>query len=86
MGFRLVQLTSESGERQLAAHEGIADARLIRGYVRTYDLAMAAIREGRGLSDLAAGLLGDPVDLTAAEASRRLLAPIEHQDPAHLLC
>jgi hypothetical protein len=47
----------------------------------TRDLALRAAAEGTSLADLAAKLVGDPVEL----ADVTLLAPIDHADPAHLL-
>ena len=61
-------------------------ARLIPGFASTYALAQAAIRAGMSLAaTLAAGAPGAAVDIDAALAEGRVLAPIDHPDPAHML-
>ena len=86
MPQRLVQLVDERGARLVAVMADDGSARRLQGYATTYALAQAAIAAGSTLSDTveAAGL-GDPVDLDAALAEGRILAPIDHPDPAHLL-
>jgi hypothetical protein len=84
MSLRLVQLMSPDGRRQLACYDDITEARLIVGHDSVYALAMAAIRDGISLAEAAQSCLGGPVDVVAAEAEGRLLAPIDHPDPAHL--
>ena len=56
-------------------------ARRVTNASTTLALAAEASAAGRSLADLAADRLGDAIDLTAV----RLLAPIDHADPAHLL-
>lgn len=56
-------------------------ARRVTNASTTLALAAEASAAGRSLADLAADRLGDAIDLTAV----RLLAPIDHTDPAHLL-
>ncbi len=52
----------------------------------TYDLAASAIAAGRSLAaEVAAAGTGAAVDLKAALAGGRVLAPIDHRDPAHML-
>jgi len=86
MSLRLVQLCCEDGRRAVAASGADGVARLIRGVSTTYELAMAAIAAKAGLADTVGGLgLGAEVDLAAALAERRVKAPIDHPDPAHLL-
>jgi hypothetical protein len=83
--LHLVQLRNADGSRAVAAlTEG--GAHLVPGAASTYDIASAAIRAGRGLAaEVAAAGRGERVDLSAALASGRVLAPIDHRDPAHLL-
>lgn len=67
------------GERRVAA---IAeDARLVEGARTTLDLARGARDSGCTLADHALGRLGARIDLSTV----RLLPPIDHPDPAHLL-
>ncbi|WP_419813896.1 AraD1 family protein [Glacieibacterium sp.] len=84
MSLRLVQLTDADGRRRLAAYDDIADARLVDGHDSVYGLAMFAIGSGQGLAQVVQSSLGDTVDIVAADAEGRLLAPIDHPDPAHL--
>lgn len=82
MAVRLVQLRDSSGVR-IVAVVGDDGARRVEGVETIYALALAAIREGVGLAEAAGRRAGETVDLKAAEAEGRLLAPIDHPDPAH---
>jgi len=82
MAFRLVQFRDSAGERGVAAFIDGAAVRLA-GVATTYELALAAIREGASLEAAARARAGGAVDLAAAEAEGRLLAPIDHPDAAH---
>jgi len=66
---RAVALLDDSGARRL---EGIGS---------TLELARRALDSAKTLADLATELAGAPVDLDQV----RLLPPIDHPDPAHLL-
>lgn len=85
MVLRLVQLRLPDGSRAVASlsEEG---GRLIDGAISTRALAEAAIAAGHGLAEqVAAQGLGDAVDVRAALSEGRVLPPIDHDDPAHLL-
>ena len=82
--MRLLQRQAEDGTRQVAAW--IDEAwRIVDGYRSTRELALAAIEGKRSLADEAhaSGLL-DTIDVEADLTAARLLAPIDHPDPAHL--
>ena len=83
MPLRLVQLRDTNGERIVAALRD--DSRATRVNVQsTRDLALMAIAEGRSLAQQADHLATETViDIAAAEAEGRLLAPIDHPDAAH---
>ncbi len=83
MAFRLVQFRDLAGGRGVAAFLEDAAAVRLSGVATTYELALAAIRDGVSLVDAARARAGEAVDLTAAEAEGRLLGPIDHPDPAH---
>lgn len=83
MAFRLVQFRVSAGERGVAAFLEDGVAVRLNGVATTYELALAAIREGVSLESAARARAGDAVDLAAAEAEGRLLAPIDHPDAAH---
>jgi hypothetical protein len=86
--MRLSQLRGPDGSRRVAAVLDDGAARLVPGASSVRDLALDAIREGGRLAARVADLVargGEPVDLAAAQAEGRLLAPLDHPDPAHLL-
>ncbi|WP_025560010.1 AraD1 family protein [Sphingomonas sp. UNC305MFCol5.2] len=83
MAFRLVQFRDSAGGRGVAAFLEDEAAVRLNGVATTYELALAAIRDGVSLADAARARAGEAIDLTAAEAEGRLLAPIDHPDPAH---
>ncbi len=84
MPLRLVQYRAEDGRQHLAGLEDEGSAFQVEGVETSYKLALAAIEEGAGLADAARSRRGGSVDLEAAAAENRLLAPIHHPDPAHL--
>ena len=86
MPARLVQYQTESGERALALLGDEGPARRIEGFDTSYALVQAALAGGRALAETASAAVGETVvDLDAVEAEGRLLAPIDHPDPAHLV-
>jgi hypothetical protein len=80
----LLQLRAEDGTRQVVARAGDA-WRIVGRHDSIRELALAAIAAKRSLTDevTANGLLG-PVKVEAELAAGRVLAPIDHPDPAHL--
>jgi len=76
----LVQFAGGAG-RGVAALDAEGIARRLTDARTTLELAQRACAEGRPLATLAEALAGPAVDLAAV----RLLAPIDHADPAHLL-
>ena len=83
--LHLVQLRNADGSRAVAALTE-AGAHLVPGVATTYDLAGAAIHAGRTLGvEVAAAGRGERVDLAQALAAGRVLGPIDHRDPAHLM-
>jgi hypothetical protein len=79
--MRLVQLRLPDGSRGVAA-----DGVLVNGAQSVRELAGGAIARGRTLAEaVAAAGSGEPVDLHAALAEGRVLPPVDHDDPAHLL-
>lgn len=70
--------------RQRAWRAGIDEAGnafRLAGATTTLALEQEALAGGQSLADTAVAQLGDAMDLTTV----RLLAPIDHADPAHLL-
>jgi hypothetical protein len=81
--LRLIQYRGEDGGRHVAL-AGDEGAVRLDGVATVYDLAQRAIGEGASLAQACKSLLGAAVDLEAIAAGGRLLAPIDHPDPAHL--
>ncbi|HCB75607.1 MAG TPA: FAH family protein [Sphingomonas bacterium] len=82
--MRLVQIRGDQGRQVVAADEG--GAFVVTGVASVRVLAGRAIAAGQSLAEAveAAGR-GAAVDLAAAASEGRLLAPIDHDDPAHLI-
>ncbi|WP_296946904.1 AraD1 family protein [uncultured Massilia sp.] len=79
----LIQYTTPAGARRVGILDGDAVVP-VDGHATMLDLANAAIAQGRGLAALAGAGAGSGRDSCAAIAAQgRLLAPIDHPDPAH---
>jgi hypothetical protein len=90
MTLRLIQLAT-AAERLVAVLEQNRWALRLRGVQSTYELAMAAIREGSTLQQAASSrLTGERLDLEALisggghPSGLRWLPAVDHPDPAHL--
>jgi hypothetical protein len=84
--MRLVQFRERDGRRGLAVLAEDGSARLVEGAATAYELATRAIAEKLSLEALVARLgLGGAVDIRQALAEKRVLAPLDHSDPAHLV-
>jgi hypothetical protein len=83
--MRLAQIIDEAGKRAVVV-TARGESRLVKGARTTYDLAMQAIAAGESIRKLIASRgIGKTVDLAAALKQKRVLNPIDHKDPAHLL-
>jgi hypothetical protein len=85
MPIRLIQYIDADGARAVAAlkHQGAAFR--LSGVASVRDLALSALADGIGLAEAAERRSSsEAVDLDALERERRLLAPIDHPDTAHL--
>ena len=82
--MNLIQFFNANGERAVGAVEG-GVARIVNDATSVYQLATAALSQHGGLGALIAEKgLGAEVDRAAILAEGRMLAPIDHPDPAHL--
>jgi hypothetical protein len=81
--LRLIQYRDEAGGRRVAL-AGDEGAVRLDGVDTVYALAQRAIDEGASLREACRGRLGEAIDLETILAEGRLLAPIDHPDPAHL--
>ena len=85
MALRLLQHRADDGTRSVILADG-ANAHMVDGATSTRELAQRAIAAGTTLAEAArAAGRGLPVDLAGEMAAGRLLAPIDHDDPAHLV-
>ncbi|OYW98677.1 MAG: FAH family protein [Caulobacter vibrioides] len=86
MVLRFAQLKTPEGDRRLVAIDNARRARRVEVADTLYELAQVAIRVDVTLSEAAqARPLGETLDFDAALAEGRVLPPIDHPDPAHLL-
>jgi hypothetical protein len=86
MVLRFVQLKEQGGTRILAAVNDAGLARKVEVADTLLALAQDALAAGATLAEAAqAHPLGAEVDIPAALAEGRVLAPIDHPDPAHLI-
>lgn len=84
--MRLVQFRSNEGERRVGRIADGGPLEVLQGVRSVYDLALAAARGGRPLADLVAEIAADErVDPGELAQSGRMLAPLDHPDPAHCL-
>jgi hypothetical protein len=89
--MRLMQIKTENGARAVVATvpNGAGErSYIVPGYATVYALAQAAIAAKSGIESIVeAASVGatEEVDRAALLASGRVLAPIDHEDPAHLL-
>jgi len=85
--MRLVQFINRHGERAVAGtDEAGTQLALLDGVESVYDLALLALAEDRSLVLAAEERVGAATeDYGAVVAERRLLAPLDHPDPAHCL-
>jgi hypothetical protein len=85
MGLRLLQHRAPDGARSVIAATD-DKAAFVSGVDSVRALAVRAIASGIGLADAVAACgLGAEVDLAAEFAAGHLIAPIDHEDEAHLV-
>jgi hypothetical protein len=85
--MRLIQFKTAQGQRRVARVGQGGDVLTVLADTETvYGLAREAVREGRPLAHLAAERATDErVDYGELVDQSRLLAPLDHPDPAHCL-
>ncbi|MDO4238190.1 AraD1 family protein [Pseudomonas sp.] len=83
--MRLVQFESSNGERRVGVVEG-SQLREVRTARSVRELALAAIEAGVGLEQQVNSLgLGESHDYASLLADLKVLPPLDHPDPAHML-
>lgn len=85
--MRLVQFVAREGRRGVGvAEDGSSSLAVIEGATSVRDLALEAFAAGSGLARYVEARVGEArEDYDAALAEGRVLAPIDHPDPAHLI-
>ena len=85
--MRLVQFIDTAGSRKVAVpSENGKRLQLVQRYSDVYTLALDAHRQEIALATLVSRNLGEAwVDYETVIAERRLLAPLDHPDPAHFI-
>ncbi len=79
----LVQFITDSQERRIGILQDNT-IRVLKGYATTLELARAAIAAGTGLAQLAdSAATGEHVQYDELARTGRILAPLDHPDPAH---
>jgi hypothetical protein len=85
MALRLLQHRAADGARSVIFAQGDT-ACFLPGVTSVRELALRAIAAGRSLADEATACgQGPAVEIAVELAAGRLLAPIDHEDPAHLV-
>jgi hypothetical protein len=85
MTLRLLQHRAPDGTRSVIAAEGDRAA-VVPGVETVRALAARAIADGTSLADAVAACgEGAAIDLAAEFAAGRFVAPIDHEDPAHVV-
>jgi hypothetical protein len=86
MMLRLVQFRTKDGARAVAALGNDTHGQVVQGVTSSYELAQKAIAAKASLEATVGKLgLGDTIDVRAALAEGRVLAPLDHADPAHCI-
>lgn len=80
----LLQRQSPNGSRSVIAASG-QSAFEIDGFADIRGLAAEAIARGIGLEELVSTCSGAPVDIEGLLQASEITAPIDHEDPAHVL-
>ena len=85
--LRLVQFLDEDGTRRVAkVNIDGSQLQVLADTARIYDLALEAGRIGAALESIVSSRLQDNwIDYDSIIATRRLLPPLDHPDPAHCL-
>ena len=83
--LRLLQHRADDGKRSVIASDG-GPAHFVNAIRSTRELAQRAIDARIGLAEMISRLgIGEEVDPAAELASGRIIAPIDHGDPSHLM-
>ena len=82
--MRLSQIVDDNDKRAVVV-TARGESRLVKGVRTTLDLALQAIAEGAPLRKIITDRgLGKPINLAAALKEKRVLLPLDHEDPAHV--
>jgi hypothetical protein len=83
--MNLVQILDSKGKRRVGLVTG-GQVVLLKKATTTLGLAAIALKEGKSLSAMASALASSATeDYAAALKDKRVLTPVDHQDPAHCI-
>lgn len=84
--MRLIQFVTASGDRAVGAIADGEAPRIVNGATSVRDLALEAHRAGASLANtVQAHGLGEAIDYDALFAEKRMLVPLDHPEPAHVI-
>ncbi len=84
--MRLIQFIGSGGARAVAAIMGDSAPRVVRGAASVRDLALEAHRAKQPLqATVGAHSLGEDVDYDRLITEKRLLLPLDHPEPSHIV-
>lgn len=82
--MRAIQFSDAEGRRRVGIVHDVHTVEALAGVHTIYDLALEALRRRQSLAQVLSELPADRrVDYDELVAERRVLAPLEHPDPAH---
>ncbi len=83
--MNLVQIVDSKGKRRVGLVDG-GNVVLLKKVASTLDLARMALKEGKSLKTMAQNLASSATeDYARALKQKRVLAPVDHPDPAHCI-
>lgn len=84
--MRLIQFVETDGSRAVGVISGAGGPLRVKGATSVRDLALDAHRGGRSLTaEVEARGAGEAVDYDALIAEKRLLVPLDHPEPSHVV-
>ncbi|MGC9467472.1 MAG: AraD1 family protein [Anaerolineae bacterium] len=84
--MRILQFRNLEGARRVGIVQNADTINVLAGEHSVYDLALEAIRLGRSMTHVLSEKTADRrVDYAELIAERRILPPLDHPDPAHML-
>lgn len=83
--MRLIQFLDDNNRTAVARVISATEAEVLRDVASIYELGRSALSQGCSIPDLVNDLGGTRLDYSHLAETGRLLSPLTHPDPAHLL-